>query len=443
MKSLFAKVLSLLLACFFITAVVTFLLFRWISHELDPHERHFQGLSQRMAGEVIEEYEEGNLQAFGLEFEERFNGKVWILDEDGNRLSPGNLPERIRSQITGYPSTIFPHHNRAGRFFIFAHRITGDHASYKVIMTSRRPSFGRNRFQFVWLPIVAVILGMVSASVLLSYWVLRPTRILRSTFREISVDNLESRVPGGITRRNDVFGDLGREFNQMTDRVQSTIENQNQLLRDVSHELRSPLARIQVAASLVEQKLGSNPDIDRMETEIGKLNNLIEDLVSLTRLKNRVPPIKEEVNLIRLLEPIIEDANFEFQQAGKTAVLTTVSPARLSGDSELLSRMLENIIRNGLRYTPEQETLEIGVSKGDGRIAVTVIDKGPGVSPELLERIFDPFYRADPSRDISEGHHGIGLTLAKTIAEIHGGQIQASNHDGGGLEVRIDLPGHS
>ncbi len=442
MKSLFAKVLSLLLACFFAIAIVSFLLFKWVSQELGHHGKHFQEWSQRMAGEVIEKYETGNLPASGRELEARFNVKAWVLDQDGNLLSPRNLPEGVRSQVTEYPAVISPPDNEAGRFFIFAHQVMGDRARYKVIMTSHRPSFGKSRFRFVWLPTVVVVLGMISASVLLSYWVLRPMRVMRSTFREISVDNLASRVPDVITRRNDVFGDLGREFNQMTNRVQCTVENQNQLLRDISHELRSPLARIQVAASLMEQKLGSNPDIDRMETEVGKLNNLIEDLVSLTRLKNRTHLVQEEVDLARLLESVVEDANFEFQQMGKAAVLTAVSPTFLCGDSEWLSRMLENTIRNGLRYTPENETLEIAVARHEKMITVTLLDKGPGVPPELLERIFDPFYRVDHSRDTSEGHHGIGLTLAKTIAEIHGGQITAANHDGGGLQVRIDLPVH-
>ncbi len=433
--------LFLLLACFAIVALISTLLFRWVSHELDPHERHFQGLSLDVAEEMVEQYEDGNLRRFGRHLRDRFNGEAWLLNEQGELLSSRPLVPAVMSQVTKYPQVIYPYQNTEGRFFIFAHRVKRDDAIYRVVMTSHRPLFrGKNRYLFIWFPVVIVILGLATASVLLSYWVLRPISAIRTTTREFSADDMDSRIPGSITSRNDAFGELAREFNQMADRVQSTIDNQNQLLRDVSHELRSPLARIQVAASLSAQKNGSQPELDRIESEVGKLNNLIEDLVSLSRLKNQAEVEKEKVDLQGLLESVVDDANFEFQSFRKSARLTSDSRIDIHANRELLSSMFENVIRNGLRYTPENEKLTIHAENRDQLIVVTITDKGPGVESDMLERIFDPFYRGDQSRNMSNGTHGIGLSLARTIAQAHGGTILATNSNEGGLQVRIELP---
>ena len=275
---------------------------------------------------------------------------------------------------------------------------------------------------------------------LLSYWVLRPINIIRATSREISENKFNSRIPAVITRRRDAFGELGRDFNNMSERVQATIENQDQLLRDVSHELRTPLARIQVAASLVEQKTGSQTELDRIQNEVETLNNLIEDLLSLSRLKNRAKLEKQPVNLVNLISSVIHDAEFEFQQSGKSIVFAGEETLTVYGNGELLASMLENIIRNGLRYTPNESALKVTLSKGENSVTVSVVDSGPGVDPDDIERIFEPFYRGDKSREISGGHHGIGLALAHTIAQTHNGNINAFNIPGGGLEIRIELP---
>ncbi len=441
MKSLFIRVFFLLLGCFALVAIISTLLFMWVSHELEPHERHFQGLSRNVAKQVIERYEDGELRKFGKHFRERFNGEIWIMTEQDEMLSSVPLDRDIESQVTGYPQVIYPYQNTAGRFFIFAHKVKSDDSAYKVIMTSHRPFFrGRNRIWFVGFPVIIVLLGMVSASALLSYWILRPIRTIRNTTREFSTDNMESRIPEAVVNRKDAFGELGREFNQMATRVQSAIDNQNQLLRDVSHELRSPLARIQVASSLAVQKNGPKSELDRIENEVEKLNGLIEDLISLSRLKNRVELEKEVVDLGVLLGTIIDNANYEFMNGRISAELEINSPIKIHANRELLSSMFENVIRNGLRYTPENKTLIVSSERRDSNVFVTVTDQGPGVEADLLNRIFDPFYRGDKSREMSNGNHGIGLALAKAIAQLHGGTISARNVDEGGLQIAITLP---
>ena len=441
MKSLFARVLALLLGSFLLVALVSSLLFKWVSHELNPHEQHFQELSRDIAEEVIERYQAGESRDYNRQLKRRFNAKAWILDARNNPVTGNGPPEKVLSQISGYPLTIFPHQNRTGKFFIFAHEISADDETYKVILTSHRPKFGsRIRMWFIWFPIAIVLLGLVGASVLLSYWVLRPIKIIRKTSREISENNFNSRIPAVITRRRDAFGELGRDFNNMTERVQATVDNQEQLLRDVSHELRTPLARIQVAASLVEQKTGRRSELDRIESEVDTLNNLIEDLLSLSRLKNQAELEKQPVELVALISSVIRDAEFEFQQTGKSVAFSSEDSVTIYGNANLIASMLENIIRNGMRYTQDNSALKVDLLQKEDSVMISVADSGPGVNSDDLERIFDTFYRADKSRGISGNHHGIGLALAKTIAETHNGNISARNIPEGGLEVRIELP---
>ena len=441
MKPLFTRVLALLLGSFILVALVSSLLFKWVTHELNPHEQHFQELSRDIAREVVLKFEAGESRNHNRKLKRRFNAKAWILDADNVSVTGKDVPNKILKQINHYPLTVFPHQNSEGKFFIFAHKITTDSGNYKVVLTSQKPKFGsRNNLWSIWLPITIVLLSLIGASVLLSYWMLRPIKVIRKTSREISENKFSSRIPDVITQRHDAFGELGRDFNAMTERVQGTVENQEQLLRDVSHELRTPLARIQVAASLIEQKTGSQLELTRIENEVDTLNNLIEDLLSLSRLKNRIELEKTPVNLVDLISPIIRDAEFEFQQVGKSIIFASDKNVTVLGNTELLASMMENIIRNGLRHTPDNTSLIVELIENENSVTITFSDSGPGVKPEDFERIFDAFYRVDTSRETSEGHHGIGLALAKTIVENHNGNISALNNPDGGLEVKIDLP---
>ncbi len=440
MKSLFIRVLLLLLGSFLVVALVSSLVFHWVSHELDPREQYFSGLSQHVAEELVREHERGNLKGFLRHLGEKFDGRAWIMDDDGRSLTPHPPPPEILSQVTSYPQTIYPYQNSVGRRFIFSHRVAGERAIYRVVMSSHGPLMPkRNRLVSLWLPLLAVIIGLISASALLGYWVLRPIRTIRDTTRKLAADNLQARVPPTITKRKDAFGDLGREFNHMTDRVQSAMDNQNQLFRDVSHELRSPLARIQVAATLSAQKNGGQPELERIEIEVVRLNNLIESLLSLSRLKNLHAVEKQDIDLKTLLQTVVDDANFEFQQQAKTAILMVDEGGNQWGNHELLLRMFENVIRNGMRFTPPNQQLEIQLRGVEGDNVITITDHGQGIETEYLERIFDPFFRGDESRSPSEENHGIGLSMARTIAEIHNGEIIARPVTPSGLQIEITL----
>jgi len=445
MKALFTKVLLLLLVSFLAVVVVSVSIFQWMRDNRWPDGFRLDEFSRRLASELVWEHEHGNPDRFSARLRRRFNITAWILGEDGVPIGRRPPPQGILDQVDVYPKIVFPRWRHSGGRFIFAHEIASDRQTYRVIMVSHPPlhEHGRNHFAFPWLLVVvpALALALVCASALLAFWILAPVRVIGRSTSILSEENLEARVPDRVTRRKDVFGELGREFNRMSERVKRAISNQNQLLRDVSHELRSPLARIQVAASLSEQKHGESTELDRIQDEVVRLDNLIEDLLTLSRLKGRNCVSMTEVDVIRLLDELVENANYEFQQFRRRALLA--GPARLSvrGNAELLSSMYENVMRNGLRYTPDNGLLRVDCCLECATAVVLIVDQGPGVNEQSLQSIFEPFCRVDGAGDTAvAGNHGIGLALAKAIAELHGGKISAANNDDGGLTVTIAIP---
>jgi signal transduction histidine kinase len=441
MKSLFFRVLALLLGSFVAVLVLSFLLFRWVSEELHPGEDRLRELVEHTAEEVVEASEEGRLNKYKRKLHHRYRTRAWLLDHTGGPVSSPPVPTEILNQVVDYPGVIYPFQNTAGRFFIFSQAIERSGRVYRVILAADRPPPGGRYRGYVLIPIV-VLLTLLIASALLSYWMLKPLQTLRNTTRAISADSLDTRLPTTLTQRRDAFGELGKEFNRMTDRVERSVESQKQLLRDVSHELRSPLARIQVAASLSSQKHGTQPEINRIEEEVERLDHLIEKLISLSRLQSQSELNRETVDLDELISKVVDDCNFEYVEDGRQAVFTCEGVPNLRGDSDLLSSAFENVIRNALRFSPSQGLVEVSLKRVEEMAEVNVKDHGPGVAPENLQRIFEPFYRGDDARDISGGQHGIGLAIAKTIINLHGGEITATNGRDEGLAVSILLPVH-
>jgi signal transduction histidine kinase len=440
MRPLFVKVLALVLSSFFLVLVVAFGLFWWVNLELNPEGTHLHKRTLVVAEELVEAALENDHHP-AMDRLHRRGVRAWILDQTNQPIVGPPIPPEILVQTTRFPMVIRPYQNTAGRNFIITHEIRRDRGSYRVILSAARKDLLRGRHGgFFWFPIIAVLLGLVLASVLLSHWVLRPLRTFRQTASAISGDSLEARIPPEITQRRDAFGELGREFNRMTQRVEDSLDNQKQLLRDVSHELRSPLSRILMAASLNNKKHGRSAEIDRIETEVDRLDSLIEDLLSLSRLQSVSGIVTSSVNLNQVLQQVREDAEFEFQSSNKKTITHLEPNLLIKGDSDLLTSAFENVVRNACRFSPDNDTVEISAVTAEGVVTVSVIDHGPGVSDQLLSRIFDPFFKADQARSEDDGQHGIGLALSKAIIELHGGNISAQNHSPHGLVIKIRLP---
>ncbi len=283
---------------------------------------------------------------------------------------------------------------------------------------------------------------------LISFWLARnitsPIRQLQRTTQQISRGDLSTRVAPEVALRRDEIGDLGREFDRMAEHIEDLISAQKRMLRDVSHELRSPLARLQVALELARKAAGSSgvAEHDRIEKEANRLNELIGQVMSLVRLSASGSKLSmQDVDIEQLIQQIVEDADFEAAPMGKRVALVNSYEKTMTADMELLHSALENVIRNAVLYTAKETTVEVSLSEGqEGAVLISVLDFGKGVSEKALEHLFEPFYREAEARDRTSGGYGLGLAIAKRAVQLHGGQITAENISGAGLQVEICLP---
>ena len=286
----------------------------------------------------------------------------------------------------------------------------------------------------------AIILGMLLASMLISYFVVKPVRSLRRTTQSLGQHDLSARVEVSVSERNDAIGELGRAFNNMAQRLDDSYQSQHQLLRDISHELRSPLARIQVASLLAEQKTGESSELKRIDQETLRLDGLIETILRLTRL-NDMPNLKMElIDLNPLIDQIVRDACYEYQNTQKSIDVNIGELPKLCADFENLSSAIENILRNAMYYTKDHSAVTLSAKSTKTLLELSIKDDGPGVPESDLKRLFEPFFRSDTSRNEKTGSNGVGLAITRRIIELHNGKVWATNARSGGLEVTIQLP---
>ena len=278
----------------------------------------------------------------------------------------------------------------------------------------------------------------------LAWYLTKPIKKLQSAAKEFSQGKLDTRVAQEMGGRRDEITDLGRDFDQMAARLQSLITNQKQLLSDISHELRSPLARMHVALALARKKTGTEveTEMQRIEYETDRLNELVGLSLTLSRLDAGAQYPKDDfIDIAELLEAIINDCDFEASSKNKKVVFEHSQSWTLNANVELLHRALENIIRNAIRYTKEGTEVSVSItSKNKSQIKISICDRGPGVPEDKLERLFEPFVRLSQARDRDSGGYGLGLAIAQRSIVFHQGDIVASNREQGGLCIDVILP---
>jgi two-component system sensor histidine kinase CpxA len=288
------------------------------------------------------------------------------------------------------------------------------------------------------------VVVLVSAAVcyVLARSLTSPIPKVRAATHEIASGNLAARVGGTVAGRNDEIAGLGRDFDRMAERVEALVTAQQRLLGDISHELRSPLARLGVALDLAKQRGGANVGdlLGRIELEADRLDELVGELLVLNRLEGGAEIVRADVDLADLVRDIADDADFEAQSMGRAVHVTAAEPCVVEGDRDLLRRAIENVTRNAVRYTAEETTVELSVAAENGEGVVRVRDHGPGVPPEELPHLFRPFYRVAGARDRTSGGVGLGLAITERAVARHGGTASAANAEGGGLLVEIRLP---
>jgi signal transduction histidine kinase len=269
----------------------------------------------------------------------------------------------------------------------------------------------------------------------LSWWLALPLLRLRRAMHKFGDGDLSARAD---PRRPDDFGDVAWAFNKMADRIQTLMGAERRLLRDVSHELRSPLARLQVAVEIARAN-GSDRLLDQVQQESERLDELIDQLLEWSKTEGRLCPAKTEAVRLDLLAARIADScEIEADVRGCRLHLKTAPAITVSGTGELLHRAVENVLRNAVRFAPPDSAIEIAVASVGSEAHIVVRDYGPGVQEESLVRLFEPFYR-EPSNARDDRGLGLGLAIARRAVELHGGSIDASNAQPG-LRVRIAIP---
>jgi two-component system sensor histidine kinase CpxA len=270
---------------------------------------------------------------------------------------------------------------------------------------------------------------------------------LRNAAQELAGGNLAARAGKQLSRRRDEIAELVQEFDRMAAQIESLMCAQKRLVSDVSHEFRSPLTRINLAAELIRNvnSPAVKTAVARIEQETERLNGLISNLLTLSKIDAGEPlPDKKTIDVACLLQTIVDDTDFEARDHNCRVILCGSEDCSTIGNPDLLRSAVENVIRNAIRYTAQQTEVEVRLTcetiGAASEATISVRDHGPGVPESSLEQLFRPFFRLDESRERSTGGVGLGLAIAQRAVKVHGGEIKAQNCAGRGLEVMISFP---
>ena len=284
--------------------------------------------------------------------------------------------------------------------------------------------------------------GLVSAvmAIFLSRWLTRPLRDVSRGLKAIAGGRLDTRILDGLRTSNSEIRDLGRDFDMAAERLQVLSESRERLFHDISHEIRSPLARLRAAVGLIEVNPARGASLaGRMEGDIARLDHLVNEILTLARFERGEPlGAREGFDLVDLVENIIADANFEGRPRGVVVRYRGTETLQLTGNAELLHRACENVVRNALSHSPQGGTVSVEGSRDGDDIVLEIADDGPGVPESDLKAIFSPFVRVD--NVVASRGVGLGLAIASSAIRSHGGGITARNRAQGGMMIRIAIP---
>ena len=430
MRSLFAKILLWFLA----TAVINFFGAVIISAlDLNPWQSPFGRLMDVQEKAARSSWETGGAAAL-TDFERRFrlssDMSAVLTDARGRDLLTGK-DYSANLKRAHFPVSVFrpgngviPHRSSDGRYYFIL-----------ILPASRFGSWFLSPQALYGLGVVTLLCYLLALNLT------SPLRKLQKTLERFGQGDLTARTN---SRRRDELGELSRTFDRMADRIETLLTAERRLLLDISHEIRSPLARLGVVVELARDSDDVEGSLNRIQKEADRLNELVGQLLQVTRAEgDRERLLRESIRLDELLETIVDDCAIEARARACELRLapTPQSPPQITvkGDPELLRRAIENIIRNAIRYSPPDVAVDIEMQDLGETACVRVRDRGPGVPSESLSRIFDPFYRVDPDRSRSGGGVGLGLAIARRAVELHHGTLRASNADPG-LLVEIELP---
>ncbi len=378
--------------------------------------------------------------------------EIFIVDSTGDDVLKRPLPHHLRKYVGRLQDAGLLGENRIDSRDIddpllltplFTDR---DGTVYSIMISG--PSWPMNMLNATDVRIVVFAFALLTSGFVcwwLARYVSKPVERLQSSARSLAAGNLEARVGQEFSRRKDELGVLARDFDAMADHVRNLLASKEDLLRGMSHELRSPLARLRVALGLARRP-GEDllRQLDRIELEAERLDTLIGQMLQLSQLRAAEPVLtREPLDIGTLLSEVLEDALLEASATNKRVEWVSSSGVVADGDQRLLRSAIENVVRNAIRFTATGTAVTVKLGLDQGRATISIEDQGPGVPAAELDRIFEPFYRVAASRDRDSGGTGLGLAITWRIIALHGGHVIARNAPTGGLIVRIELPARS
>jgi signal transduction histidine kinase len=427
-RSLYAAVLLAMVSIL----SLSFLAFHVISDRMqskaiDPTFEKFDELQLESARDEFRTGGRTALKEYLASLDRIFGGSHYLLDAHGIDLVSGQNrsallppPPAIKSRIRAHGHWTLSHEAPDGKFWFAAE--------------------GQLDRLHIWtfLPYYFLVIGATCVLCwLASVGVVSPIRRIAGTIAQFGQGNLAARVK---TARQDEIGQLGRSFNQMAERLERLIVSERRLLSDISHELRSPLARLKFAVKLARTSADSNAALDRIERDVDRITSLVADIVEITFIEGD-PAVQgaRTVHAGEIIDEVVRDCAVEAEFRGCSIEVDGKLTGEVLGSRELLRRAVENVLRNGIRYAPKQSIIQLSMTENHRDAAIAVRDYGPGVPEDVLTRIFDPFFRVEEARDAKGGGSGIGLSIAKRAVQLHHGTITAENASPG-LRVQITIP---
>jgi signal transduction histidine kinase len=429
-RSLYARILLWSFATLLLSLVAFIVVSTVISFRAAYRSGAFGQASLELE-QAREAYEEGGQVKLGHFLEhvrKRLPGKHYLTDARGRDLLTG---ADLSALLAAADPEGEPPHRWGGPRVVAAKSEDG---RYRWIVEFGPPPVDFKSF----LPYYALILGAVALLCwLLAINIVSPVRRLARTLERFGAGDLGARVE---STRHDEIGDLSRAFDRMAERIGTLLTAERRLLQDVSHELRSPLARLSFAAELARTAEDRDAAAGRLKKEIQRLTDLVGALLTVTMAEgDPSSAAPERLRLDDLLTEVVEDCGLEADSGGCSITLRAAEPLTVLGDRELLRRAIENVVRNSIRFAPRATAVEVALEAALGGATISVRDYGPGVPEEALPKIFQPFFRVDDSRDSSTGGMGLGLAIAMRAVGLHNGHVRAENAHPG-LRVSIELP---
>lgn len=411
---------------------LSFVAFRAISEQMqtqkiDPVYDRFDELQLESARNILQSSGEPAMANYLHSLDNIFGGSHYLLDPNGKDLVSGAdrsgmlpLPPAVKSRTGSHNHWQIAHRSQDGRYWFAAE--------------------GQSRPPRIWsfLPYYFLVIGATGILCwIAAAGVISPIRKVATSIALFGQGNLGVRIE---TDRDDEIGQLGRSFNEMAERLERLITSERRLLGDISHELRSPLARLKFAIKLARTSPDPASALERIERDVNRIASLVADIVEINVVEDD-PALqdKREICISDIINEVVRDSSLEADARGCTIQVSGNVCGQVHGNPELLRRAVENVLRNAIRYSPEKLPIELSISETEDEANIVIRDFGPGVPDWSIKRIFDPFFRVEEARNTNGGGSGLGLSIAKRAVHLHRGAIRAENATPG-LRVTIAIP---